>query len=181
MDVLEKLLVDLHSSVESEDGKIDPVSLIANIEAVALGELEPSDLEYVSSLLFESSSPPCLVQFLSDASRTKDREIIKAKVHGLKFMSVFIKLMGGSVEPFAVKVFQSLLNLFKNEESGETKAALMLPSKNILLRLARVGKICVPIFRYTMSKKSIRVMTEIAHWLWMSKLRIPFLVRKVAF
>ena len=24
-------------------------------------------------------------------------------------------------------------------------------------------------------------MTEIAHWLWMSKLRIPFLVRKVAF
>ena len=30
-----------------------------------------------------------------------------------------------------------------------------------------------------MPKKSIRAMTEIAHWLWMSKLRIAFLVRKV--
>eukprot|EP01032_Pedospumella_encystans_P011471 gene11471-13332_t len=132
MDLLEKLLVDLHSSIESEDSKIDCVSLVANIEAIALAEMESSDLEYTTSLLFTSVSPPSLLMFLEDSSRCKDREIISAKKNALKFLAQFIKIMPLMVEKIGPGIFRTLLELFKKEASGEVKSCLLLPAKNIL-------------------------------------------------
>lgn len=132
MDLLEKLLVDLHSSIESEDNKIDCVSLVANIEAIALAEMESSDLEYTTSLLFTSVSPPSLLMFLEDSSRCKDREIISAKKNALKFLAQFIKIMPLMVEKIGPDIFRTLLELFKKETSGEVKSCLLLPAKNIL-------------------------------------------------
>lgn len=132
MDLLEKLLVDLHSCIESEDSKIDCVSLVANIEAIALAEMEPSDLEYTTSLLFTSISPPSLLLFLEDSSRSKDREIISAKKNALKFLAQFIKIMPYMVEKIGPDVFKTLLGLFKKETSGEVKSCLLLPAKNLL-------------------------------------------------
>eukprot|EP01032_Pedospumella_encystans_P012088 gene12088-14007_t len=135
MDLLEKLLVDLHSSIESEDSKIDCVSLVANIEASALAEMEASDLEYTTSLLFTSVSPPSLLMFLEDSSRCKDREIISAKKNALKFLAQFIKIMPLMVERNGPDIFRILLELFKKETSGEVKSCLLLPAKNILRNL----------------------------------------------
>jgi hypothetical protein len=139
MDVLEKLLLDLYSTLENEDSKIDPISLVANIEAVALGDLEASDLEYVTTLLFDSSSPPSLIQFLIDSSRTKDKELVKAKCNALKFIAQFIKLTASTIQSVALKLIKTCLDLLKKEDSGETKAALLLPVKNVLRCCCRSG------------------------------------------
>ena len=132
MDLLEKLLVDLHSSIEGEESKIDCVSLVANIEAIALAEMEPADLEYTTSLLFTSTSPPSLLIFLEDSSRSKDKEIIGAKKNALKFLAQFIKVMPYMVDKTGPEIFKTLLALFKKETSGEVKSCLLLPAKNLL-------------------------------------------------
>jgi hypothetical protein len=132
MELLEKLLIDLHASIESEDLRVDASSLVTNIEAVALAELEPGELEYATYLLFESSSPPSLVAFLTDSSRAKDKDIISAKKHALKFMALFTKLMPGLAGKRGADVVRALMDLFKKETSGEVKSCLLLPVKNIL-------------------------------------------------
>jgi hypothetical protein len=134
MELLEKLLIDLHASIESEDLRVDASSLVTNIEAVALAELEPGELEYATYLLFESSSPPSLLVFLTDSSRAKDKDIISAKKHALKFMALYTKLMPGLVGRRGADIIKTLIELFKKETSGEVKSCLLLPVKNILRR-----------------------------------------------
>lgn len=134
MELLEKLLVDLHSSIESEDLQVDAVSLVANIEATALAEMDLADLEYTTTLIFQSTSPPSMLKFLIDSSRSKDKEIISAKKHALKFMALFVKVMPFMVEKYSVEVMKTLLELFKKETSGEVKGCLLLPAKNLLRR-----------------------------------------------
>lgn len=132
MELLEKLLVDLHESIENQDLQVDAVSLVANIEGLALAEMDSADLEYTTTLIFHSTSPPSLVMFLEQSSRSKDKEIIGAKKHALKFMALFVKAMPYMVEKFNVEVLMSLIDLFKKETSGEVKSCLLLPVKNIL-------------------------------------------------
>lgn len=134
MELLEKLLVDLHSSIEGEDLQIDPVSLVANIEATALAEMDLADLEYTTTLIFQSSSPPSMLMFLVDSSRAKDKEIITAKKHALKFMALFVKVMPFMVDKFSVEILKTLIELFKKETSGDVKSCLLLPVKNLLRR-----------------------------------------------
>lgn len=132
MDLLEKLLVDLHASIDSEDQRVDAVSLVASIEAIAFGEMDATDLEFSCSLLLRSTAPPSLMKFLFDSSRSKDKEIIGAKKHALKFLALYCKVMAQIVSNFAEEMVVGLIDLFRKETSGEVKACLLLPVKNIL-------------------------------------------------
>jgi hypothetical protein len=132
MELLEKLLIDLHASIDSEDLRVDATSLVANIEAIALAGMDTSDLEYSSSLLFKGDSPPSIIKFLADSSRTKDKEILSAKKNALKFIALYCKVYPTLVDKFKVETLRVLIDLFKKETSGEVKACLLLPVKNLL-------------------------------------------------
>lgn len=134
MEVVEKILQDLHAGIESNDATVDFNALISSIEAIALGELDDSDLSQCSSLLFLSQSPPSLLQFMTATLRMKDRDIIRTKVYALKFLAAYIKKQYENIQSYCEAIAVELANVFKREESGEVKAALLLPFKNIIRR-----------------------------------------------
>ena len=63
MENLERLLFDLHGSLETQTGSlVDPTEIVNQIEAIVLSEaVSFADNEYCLSLLFTSETPPCLV------------------------------------------------------------------------------------------------------------------------
>jgi hypothetical protein len=143
MDVIEKLLTDLHGSIESRDSYANSVAIVASIESVALGEIDSLELDICSNLFFSSTNPPSLLEYIIQTARFKDREVIKAKVSALKFIAQFLKTYPEQTDIHGAKITLILIDSFKKEESGEVKAALLLPLKNIfrcrLLQWSRVG------------------------------------------
>jgi hypothetical protein len=135
MDVLERLLYDLQSSVDQSDSVLEPISIVNNIAAHAFSdELGAVDQEYVSHLLLQSDNPPSLLAFLRDTPHTKiNKDTVKAKSAVLKFLAKYIKLTE-SIEPFAVLSFSAFFSCYIAEESNEVKAASLLPLKNIFRR-----------------------------------------------
>lgn len=139
MELLEKLLVDLHASIDSEDLRVDAGNLVANIEAIAFSDMDTTDQEYSTTLLFQSSMPPSMMKFLADSSRTKDKEIVSAKKNALKFLALYCKIHAQHIERFGATVFGELIELFRKETSGEVKSCLLLPAKNILRTFSSPG------------------------------------------
>ena len=135
MDVLERLLYDLQSSVDQSDSVLEPISIVNNIAAHAFSdELGAVDQEYVSHLLLQSDNPPSILAFLRDTPHTKiNKDTVKAKSAVLKFLAKYIKLTE-SIEQFAVLSFSAFFSCYVDEESNEVKAASLLPLKNIFRR-----------------------------------------------
>lgn len=138
MEVLERLLFDLQSSIEQNDSVLEPSTIVSNIAAHAFSdELGDVDQEYISHLLFQSENPPSLLVFLRDSSHSKDnKELVKAKVQALKFLAQYIK-GDESIEQYAMQAFSAFYSSFMIEESNEVKTASLLPLKNILRRGGR--------------------------------------------
>ena len=111
MDVLERLLYDLQSSVDHSDSVLEPISIVNNIAAHAFSdELGAVDQEYVSHLLLQSDNPPSLLAFLRDTPHTKvNKDAVKAKSAVLKFLAKYIKLTE-SIEQFAVLSFSAFFS-----------------------------------------------------------------------
>jgi hypothetical protein len=135
MDVLERLLFDLQSSIEQSDSVLEPSIIVNNIAAHAFSdELGAIDQEYISHLLLQSESPPSLLVFLRDSPHSKDnKEIVKAKATALKFLAKYIKETE-VIEQFAVHAFSAFYKTFVSDESNEVKTASLLPLKNIFRR-----------------------------------------------
>ena len=135
MDILERLLFDLRSSIEQNDSVLTPIIIVENIAAHAFGEeMGDIDQEYVSHLLLQSESPPNLLIFLRDSPHSKGvAEITKAKAAALKFLARYIKHTE-SIEQFALLAFTTFYNCFVQEESNIVKVACLLPLNNILRR-----------------------------------------------
>ena len=135
MDVLERLLYDLQSSVDQSDSVLEPISIVNNIAAHAFSdELGAVDQEYVSHLLLQSENPPSLLAFLRDSPHTKvNKDTVKAKTAVLKFLSKYVKFTE-SIEQFAVLAFSAFFSCYNAEESNEVKTASLLPLKNIFRR-----------------------------------------------
>ena len=135
MDVLERLLYDLQSSVDQSDSVLEPISIVNNIAAHAFSdELGAVDQEYVSHLLLQSENPPSLLAFLRDSPHTKvNKDTVKAKTAALKFLSKYVKFTE-SIEQFAVLAFSAFFSCYNAEESNEVKTASLLPLKNIFRR-----------------------------------------------
>lgn len=132
MDVLEKLLLDLNQSIEARDQYSNCSSIISSIESIALSPLDTTELEICTGYLIHSENPPSIVEYLIQTSRFKDREIIKAKVSGLKFLANYVKIYPEICSIHVEYLITTLIDAYKKEESGEVKAALLLPLKNIL-------------------------------------------------
>ena len=133
MDVLEKLLFDLQASTEGQTDSILSSSDIAdNIAHHCTFNLNLSgtELDYTLFFLTQSESPPNVIEFLT--LRTKDKDIVKAKVNLLKFLASLIKQIGTSVDTYGQVIFTSCISIFKKDESNEVKAASLLPVKNLL-------------------------------------------------
>ncbi|RYG70452.1 hypothetical protein EON64_00090 [archaeon] len=145
MEALEKLLEDLNRAVETEDAAVNVASLVASVEAIGSGDLDELDLDTCTALLLAPGqtasglpgdsikrSSSSLMQFLTASLRMKDRDIVRAKVHAVKFLAVYVKKQIKYVMIYAEKLAIDLIQLFKMEDSSEVKAALLLPVKNIL-------------------------------------------------
>ena len=143
MDVLERLLFDLRSSIEQNDSVLTPTIIVENIAAHAFGEeMGDVDQEYVSHLLLQSESPPSLLIFLRDSPHSKnDAEITKAKVATLKFLAKYVKHTE-SIEQFALLAFVTFCNSFVQEESNVVKAACLLPLNRMLRRCGLLQESC---------------------------------------
>jgi hypothetical protein len=135
MDVLERLLFDLQSSIEQSDSVLEPSIIVNNIAAHAFSdELGAIDQEYISHLLLQSESPPSLLVFLRDSPHSKEnKEIVKAKATALKFLAKYIKETE-VIDQFAVHAFSAFYKCFVSDESNEVKTASLLPLKNIFRR-----------------------------------------------
>lgn len=138
MDVLEKLLFDLQASTDGTSSILSSQDIAENIVHHCSYNLTLSgtELEYTLFFLTQSESPPNVIEFL--ALRTKDKDIVKAKVVLLKFLALLIKQIGAAVDSSSGVIFVACVNVFKKDESNEVKAASLLPVKN-LLRLATVA------------------------------------------
>jgi hypothetical protein len=138
MDVLEKLLFDLQTSTDGTESILSSSDIADNIAHHCTFNLNlfGTELDYTLFFLTQSESPPNLIEFLS--IRTKDKDIVKAKVVLLKFLAALIKQIGPSVDTYGHVIFSSCINIFKKDESNEVKASSLLPVKN-LLRLSSIA------------------------------------------
>lgn len=142
MDVLERLLFDLQSSVTENDSNLEPSTLVSNIVAHASSEdLVDIDQQYVSNLLLQSKSPPSLLVFLKEASHSKDdKGIVMAKKEALKFLAKYIKKMD-SIVNFALDLCKTSFSSFKQEESNDVKKACLVTLKNVFRRCQQIQPI----------------------------------------
>lgn len=144
MDVLEKLLFDLQASTEGNaDSILNSTDIADNISHHCSFNLNLSgtELDYTLFFLTQSESPPNVIEFLM--IRTKDKDIVKAKVNLLKFLASLIKQIGASVDTFGKVIFNACINIFKRDESNEVKAASLVPVKNILHLSAATPVYCL--------------------------------------
>jgi hypothetical protein len=137
MENLERLLLELNDSAGV--GASDPGNIVDNIEAFVLSDTTSADRELSLNLLLTSESPPSLLTWVNASLRTKDKILVKAKISALKFIYRYLKLAGFYFERFAVLTFNSLLDAFRREDSGEVRAALLLPIKIILKYCQQFG------------------------------------------
>jgi hypothetical protein len=142
MDVLERLLFDLQSSITESDGNLEPSTLVSNIVAHASSnDLDDIDQQYVSNLLLQSKSPPSLLVFLKEASHSKDdKGIVMAKKEVLKFLAKYIKEMD-SIVNFALDLYKTFYSSFKQEESNDVKKACLVTLKNIFRRCQQIQSV----------------------------------------
>lgn len=132
--------------------------MVSNLESMVFGLLDDdvaSDIEYLYALLFsippfwvntgssesvgnknESSSYPGLLHFLLGAMNTKDKEIIKGKVHALRFLALLIKdtfTSGKStIDSYKAMLFNFTYDFFKRQEGGDIRVAALQVLKNLL-------------------------------------------------
>ena len=132
MDVLERLLFDLKSCAEDPNSVISCSDVASNIAHHCTYNLDlvETELDHVLFFLAQSDSPPNIFQFVS--IRTKDKDLIKAKVVLLKFLANLIKQVGLGVGDVGQVIFSACIENFKRDESNEVKAGCLLPVKNML-------------------------------------------------
>lgn len=132
MDLLENLLSDLHLKIEKNDQTADFTASITSIESLVLASTNDVEQTSFAFLLFSSSEPGSLLQFIEKTIKVKDRDIIRSKVNALKFLALYIKIMPQYFEIHSLNSFKLLNSIFRKEESGEVKTAILLLLKNIL-------------------------------------------------
>ena len=136
MDQLERLIVDLFASAES-DYSLEPAAIVAQIEAVCLPALRSAtattkDLHAV--LLFQSDTPPNALQYLVTTIQSKDRAVIRGKVLLLKLVAEYIKESEDRIEGHVRTILDKCWDVFRREvASNEVKAACLRPI-NVILR-----------------------------------------------
>lgn len=131
MDVIEKLLSDLHTSIESDGGE-EACSIIDNIEANAItDDVDIVNINQISNLLLKSISPPSLFQFVISPPHSKDnKQIVKAKVKACKAVAKYIKSMD-DIDQYAYDLYDKFYKTFKKEESNEVKVSIAMCLKNV--------------------------------------------------
>ena len=95
MEVVEKFLCDLQSSVEDKGVGVEPYMVVNNIESYLSDKssFSKNELELSVGVLLSSRNPPNIMLFLVDNILSKDRRIIKAKVHSLKLLAGLVALL----------------------------------------------------------------------------------------
>jgi hypothetical protein len=132
---LERLLLDL----SDETNGADPANIVDNIEALVLSDVSVSETELSVNLILKSESPPSLIHFVNKFIRSKDKALVKAKIGALKFIYRYLKLVGKYFDRFALSSVTMLLDIWRREDSGEVRAALLLPIKIIFKYCQRFG------------------------------------------
>lgn len=134
MDILEKLLHDLQSSVDGEgdSDNFDSNNLVSNIE-ICLQGLEADDMDAGISLLLTSQVPQNIFFYFDKTIRTKDRDVIKSKISAFKLISSLVKQVAGiNANEHISVILDGCLNIFSRENSNEVKSNCLGPVKNIL-------------------------------------------------
>ena len=144
MENLESLLNELSNSsnVSSETySSADPVNIINNIESVILSNVTEvtTEKEYSQNLLFKSEHPKCLLYFFSENVRRSDKNIIQAKIAGLKFIAEYLKITLKYIDVYCPIIVTTLMDTFKKEDTGEMRACLLLPLKCIFRKCQKTN------------------------------------------
>ena len=132
MDVLEKLLYDLQASIDNGESILSCSDIADNIchHCIYNLTLFGTELDYTLFYLTQSVSPPNILEFLT--IRTKDKEIVKAKVVLFKFLVKLIKVVGSAMESYCLTIFTTCIDIFKKDDSNEVKANALGPVKKLL-------------------------------------------------
>jgi hypothetical protein len=129
MQTLERLLDEFQASFEDSASM---VGVVQQIEAVCMEALKyedgDRDAQAHAQMLFTSEEPPSLLMLLLQGLRTHDQFIITAKVHACKFVELYVKKYGVSIEPYALEIVRKCWELFRKEtHSNEVRAAALRP------------------------------------------------------
>lgn len=130
MDILEKVLHDLHASVKDAPAeRTDPNSLINNIDICFQG-FDEDEMDSAISLLLTSQVPPNIFFYFDATIRTKDRDVIKSKIAAFKLLAGLIKQAVG-VNAHTSVILDGCMNIFSREDSNEVKSNSLGPIKNL--------------------------------------------------